>query len=406
MQQQLLRLLPGSSNAIHLARLQILDFVSSLTGRTVLLRGPVGAGKSTVARVLGLFKRLAPLSNEEASRIVSDLKFDGHNRVDLRSMPWYVELTLTGLVEGLAEAQLFGSTKGAYTGAVDRAGVFERAIRGHSRKGSEPIASLLTGGVVFLDEIGDLEPVLQAKLLPVLSGAPFYRVGGEGHSEYELQFRGIMITASWRRLDSSRMRPDLMSRISAYVVDVPGLGERHEDFEEVLAEVERNVLGSFEAAIDYITQAEPHADRVYWRGRKDLLGPLSSVARRRLKAVDWSQRGNLRGLTAAVEQLLGGQRDLDQVIEELPLLEHGPERTQYDPPDLLHRLLNSATSGDGLAGNVRRLEVEQRVALRQRLLSDYPTRRQLAAKLEIDERRLVAQVHQLDRRRRRMGGEQ
>ena len=105
------------------------------------------------------------------------MKFDGHNRLALRSMPWYVELTLTGLVENIAEAQLFGSLKGAYTGAVDRAGVFEQAIRGRSPKGREPTASLLTGGVVFLDEIGDLSPVLQAKLLPVLSGAPTVWVG-------------------------------------------------------------------------------------------------------------------------------------------------------------------------------------------------------------------------------------
>src|SRR4051812_13235636 len=114
MSEFLERGLPGTSRPIVALRSSLLDFTCSLTSRNVLLRGPVGAGKSTVARLVGILKRVAALRAEDARRILDDIKFDGHNRIDLRSMPWYVELTLTGLVETIAESQLFGSTKGAF----------------------------------------------------------------------------------------------------------------------------------------------------------------------------------------------------------------------------------------------------------------------------------------------------
>jgi transcriptional regulator with AAA-type ATPase domain len=82
------------------------------------------------------------------------------------------------------EAQLFGTEKGAFTGATSAPGIFERASAGAMTKGSEAAGAKLTGGVVFLDEIGDLAPKVQAKRLPVLSGGVFYRIGTEGGPKY------------------------------------------------------------------------------------------------------------------------------------------------------------------------------------------------------------------------------
>jgi DNA-binding NtrC family response regulator len=407
MHQMLDECLPGSSPAIQRTRAQILDFACSITSQTVLVRGPIGAGKSTVARFVGLFKRVAPLTEIEAQRILEDVKFDAHNRLALRSMPWYVELTLTGLGENIAEAQLFGSLKGAYTGAVDRSGVFEQAMRGRSAKGREPSASLLTGGVVFLDEIGDLSLVLQAKLLPVLSGAPFYRLGGEGHANNELEFRGVTIAASWRSLQGPVLRPDLLSRISGYVIDVPGMEQREEDFDQILTEIQTNVEAAIGAAVDNAVKVEPLADRVYWRELAESIRSISPDARRQLRRVDWSSHGNLRGLTAAVEQIVAAGRIPEQVIEELPHLENSLEHdTLAKRPNLLASLVANASAADGLAGNLRRLEVDQRVAIRQQLLADTPSRRLLAERLGIDDARLLAQVHQLDRRRKRTKGKE
>lgn len=396
--------LPGRSSSIQRTREQILEFAGSLTARSVLLRGPVGAGKSTVARMVALLKRASPLEVTEAERVVGDARFDGHNRIDLRYMPWYVELALTGLVESLAETQLFGSVEGAYTGATDKSGLFEQAITGRSAKGKEPTATSLTGGIVFLDEIGDMAPALQAKLLPVLTGAPFYRVGGEGNERYELQFRGITIVASWRELDARTLRPDLLSRVAAYTIDVPGIAERPEDFDALVDEVQKNVLDSLASAVENASRVEPALDRNYWRKWQGELRPVSRKERTQLRRVDWGSHGNIRGLTSAIEQVIGAGRDIEQVLEELPVIAHGTETTARNHGGLLHQLIKEATADEGLSGNVKRLEVLERAALRERLLVDGFTRRKLAERLHVDDQQLLSQVYQLDRRRRKAAG--
>ena len=113
MRQFLERVLPGESKHIVDLRNGVLQFVASLMARTVLLEGPIGAGKSTVARAIALLKRVAPLKLEAAAGILEDVAFDAANLVNLNSIPWYVELALTGLVPDLADVQLFGAVKGA-----------------------------------------------------------------------------------------------------------------------------------------------------------------------------------------------------------------------------------------------------------------------------------------------------
>lgn len=406
MRSTLERAVPGPSQVVRQMREQLLDFASSITSRTVLLKGPIGAGKSTIARFIGLLKRVAPLTVVEASRILSDVRYDGSNRIDLRYIPWYVELTLTGLVESLVEVQLFGSTKGAYTGSTQqRAGVFEHASTGRSSKGREHDASLLTGGVVFLDEIGDITPAIQAKLLPVLSGAAFYRIGGEGDTSHELQFRGVTITASWRRLDGGLLRPDLLSRVSTYTIVIPGLGEREGDFDALLDETQSSIVQTIRRSIDDAERAEPNLDRAYWRARKDSIRGLDSGVRRKLAKIDWSRHGNLRGLTAAVEQIIAAGRKPEMVIDELPIIREAEPATEHID-GILTRLIDQAGQGGGVAGHVRAIEVQQRQRLREQLMSDPSLRQKLAERLSISEQQVVAQIQQLDRRRRKATAEE
>lgn len=398
------QVLPGRSDAVERLRREILTFCGSLTAKSVLLRGPIGSGKSTIARLIGFLKRIAPLNTEAAARRASDIRFDGPNRVDSRLMPWYVELALTGLTETLAETQLFGSIHGAYTGATDRAGIFEMAQRerGTGRAGA---GAQVTGGIVFLDEVGELTTGLQAKLLPVLSGGLFYRVGAEGNEQHATQFAGVTIAASWRRLDTGLLRPDLLSRLSSYVIDVPGMDQRPEDFDALLDEAQRMVIGSFVGAVDELCRVEPEAARAYWRERRENVHNLGRSARRMLLEVDWSRHGNLRGIAGALEQIIVAGHDVEEVLSRLPTVDAGAEN-RPSTAGLIGRLLERRGDGMGLAAHVRALEVEARQALSYSVLGDAVLRRELARNLGIAEDRLTYQVQQLPRSRRRTEKEQ
>jgi DNA-binding NtrC family response regulator len=282
---------------------------------------------------------------------------------------------------------------------MQRIGVFEQASTGRAEKGNEHDASKLTGGIVFLDEIGDLSQALQPKLLPVLSGGAFYRVGGEGDAKHELQFRGTVLTASWRSLDSELLRPDLLSRVAAYSLEVPGLADRMEDFNDLLDGVEASVLTGVMRAIDDADTVEPELDRDFWRGRKAALKGLDRTARCALAQVDWSRHGNLRGLAAAVEQIIASERSHNAVLEELPIVGVEPKVGNRD--GLLDHLLQVAGPGEGLAGQVRAVEVRSRAELREQLAADRPLRRQLARQMRLTEQQFSAQLRELSRRRRK-----
>ena len=393
------RTLPGQSASNLRVQRQVLEFVSSPTAKAILLRGPIGAGKSTIARVIALLKRVAPLSPEGAKEILDHVRFSGPNQIDFRYLSsWYVELPLTGLVESLAETQLFGSVKGAYSDAQDRAGVFERASRGHAGRNQEfSIGARVTKGVVFLDEVGDLPEKLQAKLLPVLSGGVFYRVGGEGKEE--LEFRGVTITASWKDFGAGGLRPDLLSRIAPYAIDVPGMDDRTEDFDLLLDGVQDAVIRITRTNIEELCTTDSAIDRGYWRARMDALKPLQRADRDFLRQISWGPRANLRGLTAAVEQILATGADAKTVLANLPIYDAQTPDLPGDG-DLFHRLMACDPTGDGLGAHVRTLELEGRKALRARLQADRGSLTRLSKALGIEQEKLRLQVRDLGRDRR------
>jgi DNA-binding NtrC family response regulator len=162
------------------------------TPASVLVLGETGTGKEVVARAL----------HEESGRA--------------RLVPFAV----TELAEGLLEAELFGSERGAFTGAVQaRAGLVEQAH----------------GGTLFLDEIGDAPPALQAKLLRVLESGELRRVGAEALRRVDLR----VVAATHRDLPAlvreGRFREDLFYRLAQATVTVPPLRERRADV-DVLAD--------------------------------------------------------------------------------------------------------------------------------------------------------------------------
>jgi len=156
--------------------------------KTLLISGATGTGKELVARAL---HRLSPAQQDR-----------------------FVAFNCSGLVESLAESELFGYVRGAFTGAVqDRAGLFESADK----------------GTIFLDEVGELSLAAQAKLLRVLQDHCVRRVGSAASKPIDVR----VIAATNRDLRTmvrdAQFREDLYYRLAVVELNLPPLASRRED---------------------------------------------------------------------------------------------------------------------------------------------------------------------------------
>jgi transcriptional regulator with PAS, ATPase and Fis domain len=207
------------------------------TPATVLLLGESGTGKEVLARCIHLNSK--------------------------RAAGPFVAVNCAALAPSLIESELFGHEKGAFTGAVDRhAGVFERA----------------NGGTIFLDEIGELDLSLQAKLLRVIQERTFERVGGGKAVQVDVR----VVAATNRDLPSlantGKFRSDLYYRLSTFPIEIPPLRER---------------LGDLDAlAVLFLANAAQRLDKP--------VAELTAEARTKLRAYSWP--GNIRELENVIER--------------------------------------------------------------------------------------------------------
>src|SRR4029077_2561162 len=169
---------------------EFMAFVDRVAGHTetVLVTGETGTGKELIARTI-------------------------HQSSHRRSRPW-VDINCAALPENLVESELFGYEKGAFSGAdTSKPGLFELADK----------------GTLFLDEIGELQLQTQVKLLRVLDGHAFYRLGG--HKKIKVDVR--IVAATNQDLESAvknnRFGQDLFHRLGQFQLRVPPLRERPED---------------------------------------------------------------------------------------------------------------------------------------------------------------------------------
>jgi DNA-binding NtrC family response regulator len=255
---------------------------------TVLITGETGTGKDLVARLI-------------------------HQASPRKKGP-YIALNVPSLPETLIEAELFGAEKGAYTGATERKiGKFEAA----------------SGGTVFLDEIGDLAPDAQVKLLRFLQEREFYRLGSNQAIRADVR----VIAATNQDLDKlmkkGRFRADLFYRLNVIAIAVPPLRQRREDIPPL---------------VDFFIKK--YAER---EGK-----PVHGITRETLaKVVGHSYPGNVRELENVIERaVVFAEKDVLGVADL--------------PVDFAEAVEEGPSGEDSLVDKVRRLEVQEiRMALRE-----------------------------------------
>ena len=252
---------------------------------TVLIRGESGTGKELVAR---LFHFNSP-----------------------RKEGPFLAINCAALPEALIESELFGHEKGAFTGATEqKIGAFERA----------------QGGTILLDEIGDMLPIVQAKLLRVLQEREIQRVGGTTTIPIDVR----IIAATNQNLEDAVLtgafREDLFYRLSAFPIEIPSLRERRDDI-PLLA--------------DYFLKK-------YAKSAGKSIGSLSTATLRVLRQYDWP----------------GNVRELENAIEHAILLETTDVLQAHNLPDQLSSFASIQSAPPAPTANLSLEEAERQAIVR------------------------------------------
>lgn len=249
---------------------------------TVLIRGESGTGKEMVAKAI----------HKHSSRKNKN----------------FVPVNCAAIPDDLLESELFGYTKGAFTGAAqNKIGRIEYA----------------DGGTLFLDEIGDMKPTLQAKLLRVLQEKEFEPVGGLKATPVDTRVVAATHCDLEQLVSEGKFREDLYYRLSVIPLKIPPLKDRKADIPILL-----------DAFLDL------HATK---RGREKFTIPMNVMVA--LLSYEW--KGNVRELENLVQQMSILCSGKEIRLEDLP------ERllTDFDPETVDYELMNTIISGTPLSEN-------------------------------------------------------
>ena len=238
------------------------------TETRVLITGESGTGKELLARAI--------------------------HRASTRKDQPFVAINCSAMAENLLESELFGHVKGAFTGAINtRQGRFELAHK----------------GTLFLDEIGTMSLGLQSKLLRVLQGREFERVGGNETIKVDVRVIAATNAPLPKMISEGAFREDLYYRLNVFQVTLPPLRERREDIPLLIKH--------------FVNKFAPEAPPTFSQG-----------AMRCLMAFNWP--GNVRQLENAVERAvtMRGSRPEIDVGDLLPEMQEAPPATAAPYVDL------------------------------------------------------------------------
>ena len=196
------------------------------TRATVLLAGESGVGKDMIARAI-------------------------HHHSPRNGRP-FVKINCTALPENLMESELFGYEKGAFTGAnVGKPGKFEQADT----------------GTVFLDEIGDVPPSIQVKLLRILQEREFERLGSNKTKHIDVRVLAATNVDLRAALENGTFREDLFYRLNVLPIDIPPLRDRKEDIAFLADHFVKKLAKDLGSPVRSISEAAIHKlQDYYWPG--------------------------------------------------------------------------------------------------------------------------------------------
>jgi DNA-binding NtrC family response regulator len=249
---------------------ELLAFVEQIanTSATVMIYGETGTGKELIASLI-------------------------HKKSKRAKKP-FVTIDCTALPENLLESELFGHERGSFTGATGlKKGLFEVA----------------DGGTVFLDEIGELPLVLQAKILRVLETKSFRRVGGERYIDTDVRIIAATNRDLKKLLEEERFRSDLFYRLNVVPTHLPPLRERKED-----------IFPLIEYFVQYFNKKV---------GRN-----ISNVSNEALKLlIDYDWPGNIREVRNVIEHMVIMSKGDVIRAESLPIEIRGADHGSIFRPD-------------------------------------------------------------------------
>jgi DNA-binding NtrC family response regulator len=295
---------------------QVFDLIDTVADSraTILVTGESGTGKELVARAL-------------------------HYHSTRANGP-FIRINCAALPKELMESELFGHEKGAFTGAIKQTrGRFEMA----------------DGGTLLLDEISEIDPALQAKLLRVLQEREFERIGSAHTIKVDVRIIATTNRVLQQEVEAGHFREDLFYRLNVIEINLPPLRERKEDIPTLVRHF-----------IDRFTKENGKAT-----------SGIADAALERLVQHDWP----------------GNVRELENYIERAVVVSRGPLLAMEDFPQRMNAGPRNRVEEDGLQVGLTVYEMERRLIMKS-LEACQGNRTEAATRLGISTRTLRNKLHE------------